>query len=356
MIKPNTQILLVSESLPAQLKAIVDTQMATSRVILCSDGSDNNEHLIRLFKQHCAPKGIDVEVSHLPGHTDTAQIRSYFKALIAQYPDSVLNCRSGIEPYGILSHEAYFGASLPAYYIDGDWLRWLNNPDGYSDFDLSETLSIEDALGVRGLRVTKINRDPIDPSRMAVAHKWAGNFKQYHKQISSLNYYASKAERSLTATINDTDLQRMHDVLNDLQSLQLAQLKGNQITFVSEEDRFFAAGGWLEEHLFGELTNAQSSNNKLTDVARSVTIEWAETPSQPVKNEFDGVALFDNQIMIYECKTRNFKSTSATPTLYKLAALVSEIGGDDSRGTLVSYYHLKPFDLQRAKVMQLDVM
>ena len=56
------------------------------------------------------------------------------------------------------------------------------------------------------------------------------------------------------------------------------------------------------------------------DTTNPFEVEWMNKQSLNVKNEFDIVALDDNYIHIFECKTTDFRKKSAINTLYKLSA------------------------------------
>ena len=102
-------------------------------------------------------------------------------------------------------------------------------------------------------------------------------------------------------------------------------IRGDIMTFPSEADRFFVAGGWLERYVFNTL-----SDMKMKPEGNITVIGDA-------KNEIDVAFFHEGSLCIVECKTGNLSaSEDANQVIYKLESL-KKLGGIKTKLILVSY-------------------
>mgnify|MGYP003030348142 FL=1 len=102
-------------------------------------------------------------------------------------------------------------------------------------------------------------------------------------------------------------------------------IRGDIMSFPSEADRFFVAGGWLERYVFNTL-----SDMKMKPEGNITVIGDA-------KNEIDVAFFHEGSLCIVECKTGNLSaSEDANQVIYKLESL-KKLGGIKTKLILVSY-------------------
>ncbi|MCB1808923.1 MAG: DUF1887 family protein, partial [Candidatus Competibacteraceae bacterium] len=153
-------------------------------------------------------------------------------------------------------------------------------------------------------------------------------------------------------------------LLQRLAAENVLELRGNRLHFASEDDRFFANGGWLEVHVFGVIFGMSRAETGVQDVGRSVEV-IRQGSGQPVKNELDVAFLADNRLYIVECKTKRFHAaghaeaaeldTPGADTLYKLDTLKGILGGPRAEVMLVSFHPLSRWDRQRAQDLGIQL-
>ena len=125
-----------------------------------------------------------------------------------------------------------------------------------------------------------------------------------------------------------------------------------ELEFPSEEDRFFAGGGWLEQFLGGRLKSVRLPNGKRLDNA------WLNVRIKSkagMENEADAAFLVGTHLFLFECKTCVMaKRKEANEKIYKLNNLT--VGGLNTHLVLVSYRRLDPEARKRAEEKGITVI
>ncbi len=167
----------------------------------------------------------------------------------------------------------------------------------------------------------------------------AGRYAEICKLISKINAHTAKPKLQ--------DLKHFSLGYDDEAFLQhlshetgLFKLKGQTLTWESEQDRAFLAGGWLEV-----LTADLLKGGDFRDVSLSVEISKSTQRIKAKTNqEIDVMAMQQQKLVMIECKTVNWKSeknptSKASDAIYKLSAL-SDIGGLNTKPIFISLYDL----------------
>ena len=132
----------------------------------------------------------------------------------------------------------------------------------------------------------------------------------------------------------------------------LFELTAKSIEWQTQQDRAFIAGGWLE-YLTASLLVAEN----IRDISLSVEIaKSTQRVHAKTHQEIDVMAMQQQQLLIIECKTVNWKNaTQASEAIYKLSAL-RDIGGLNTKAVFVSLYDLPDAAKTRAAEHNIQVV
>ena len=120
--------------------------------------------------------------------------------------------------------------------------------------------------------------------------------------------------------------------------------KGRLLSFPSEADRFFVAGGWLERYVCGQLA------------AMNLRPQANLVVKNKVKNEIDVAFMHEGGFCIVECKTSRLDDLEeAKAVVYKLETL-KKFGGLKTTLILVSYHKLHDEAKKRADSVGIKVI
>ena len=179
------------------------------------------------------------------------------------------------------------------------------------------------------------------------------NAQTFSEAIGTLNRLANEAEkqRTLSTYIPEFRIPSFDNLLDKFQNADILSVSGNTLRFTSEDARFFANGGWLEDYVFDIVRKLQ-----LQDCMKNCEVYKQSRFAS--KNEIDVALMAKNRLYLIECKTRNFSRDEkiGQDTLYKLDSLLPDLGGLNARGMLVSYRQLDGATRKRANDNRIKVV
>ncbi|WP_419780215.1 Card1-like endonuclease domain-containing protein [Maridesulfovibrio sp.] len=228
--------------------------------------------------------------------------------------------------------------------------------------NLPSCLSISDFLTCQGYSIVA-RKDPSDDKEFSynsACVQIVNNFEGIYKGIPKINYLASSAQGSLTSSYSSPDTSGSHlgVLLSILQGANLISCTNGKISFANEEARFFANGGWLEQYV--QLTlDRLYREGMISDYAVNLEI----VSSIGVRNEIDAAFTAKNKFFVIECKTIRWQSNSdRSMPVYKLKSIMTDIGGLNARGVLVSAFDVdqkrceeyEMMSIQHAKIINLE--
>ena len=127
-------------------------------------------------------------------------------------------------------------------------------------------------------------------------------------------------------------------------------------------DRNFVKGGWLELHTMQALNQAHGAIG-VQDKAIGLEVVHEATGTQ---NELDIAFMARNRLFVIECKTARIdkpqssggkpRPAKANDTLFKLAENCFRIDGLGAKGMLVSYRALNDPEMRLAKALGIAVV
>ena len=359
MIKAKTHVYLVSAQATPNITPALDSGARPEKVVLVvsPDMEKQAEWLSDVLKSAAGVKVMFWRINH---PWNISHIQDRILDLITELDDEsiALNATGGTKPMSIGAYEVFRSAGKPIFYVhpERDELVWLF-PSQQPSHRLADRVKIPHFIRSYGGSVVSKGSLVVPPSYREFANTLINNIEQYERSLGTLNWYANSAERSLTSEpVHDSAIrnQGFRELLGQLSDLNMVSLVNGRLKFSSEEARFFANGGWLEQYVLSTLNSLKKELPSIQDTATSVEIVRGDG----VKNELDVVFLADNRLYIIECKAKNFKAGSATSgadTLYKLDSLADAVGGLKASALLVSYRPLGNYDMNRAREMGVTV-
>ena len=286
-----------------------------------------------------------------------AQIRTILKHIFKENAghDLVFNASSGYRMMVLVSLEYFTSKNLPAFVVDKftNELHWLHPSDKPSE-KVATVLKISEYIKFSASQVLSIGQTTQEPkARRALTHWLIEHIDQFSSSLAAMNHIAMRADMSLKYRMDKKYQKKPHlqEILNKFQEVGILRIEKDKIIFTDEENRFYANGGWLENHVFSLLFAMRKTRPCISDLAKGMEIVRAKGT---VKNEIDVICLANNRLHLIECKTRKFTNrndanTPASAAIYRLDTLKETFGGSSGKAMLVSYQRLSRYTEQRAK-------
>ncbi|MCF6319546.1 MAG: DUF1887 family CARF protein [Proteobacteria bacterium] len=302
-------------------------------------------------------KCLSQMVSFDPKSLDPKEVRTILKHIFSENQDHemVFNASSGYRMMVLVTLEHFTSQAMKAFVVDKftNQLHWLH-PRKEPSIELASQLKISEYLKLFATQVLNKGHNNLDSQVKQELTNWlVDNIDQFGSALAALNHIAMRAEETLEYRLDKSHKRKTHlqQILSRFQDLGLLHIGQEKIVFKDEASRFYANGGWLENHVFNTLFHMRQSRQSISDIARGTQIVRAQGK---VKNEIDVIAMANNRLHLIECKTRKFtnKNHANTPgsaAIYRLDTLKESLGGNSGKAMLVSYQRLSRYTEQRAK-------
>ena len=269
-----------------------------------------------------------------------------------QDDEIVVNLTGGTKLMSIAAYQIFSGYGFRCFYqnLNPNQLIWLDDESIISD--IGTKISLERYLKsyqfdvVKKQKLNEVHQSYKKYTKLIYQElSKAGRWQQTCQLISKLNAHTAKPQLSdLKNFTLDYDEESFLTHLS--YETDLFELTAKSIEWQTEQDRAFIAGGWLE-YLTASLLVAEN----IRDISLSVEIaKSTQRVHAKTHQEIDVMAMQQQQLLIIECKTVNWKNaTQASEAIYKLSAL-RDIGGLNTKAVFVSLYDLP------AKVSRLPLI
>ena len=364
-----THICLVSAQAAANLLPALDSSLKPGKVVLVVTAKMQlqADHLTKVFKENA----IKVERLELGNEQDFHQTANELLELAARLEGeaAVLNITGGTKLMSVAAQHVAETSGWRMFYVDADsdQVIWLER-DQTAPQPLQQQLRLRHYLQSYGFSFTgKPDRAQPTPAQQELTQTLVLNAGNLEDAISNLNALAQDAENlsSLSVQLNawpQRDPISLKVLLRDFENAHALSLSGDTIHFGSEAQRDFVKGGWLEQHAIQavhQVTGALGIRDK------AVGLEVIDDASQ-TRNELDIAFIARNRLFVIECKTARIDKPQgnadrpappkANDTLFKLAENCRRIGGQATRGMLVSYRKLGEPELRLARALNIEVV
>lgn len=356
-------ICLISGQPTPNLVPALSPDMRPKQVIMLvsAEMKEQAEYLKNVLRKY----GVKTCGEMVPNAYDIGKLHKQIEDLIKKLgeekdkPSIALNLTGGTKPMAIAAQTACFYNDIPYFYIRPDTNEvqlYMPVDNSMNAYQISSKLKLSDYLEVHGYRL----EPEMAPSTRFLSDKAHDlqktlvlNAQTFSEAIGTLNRFANEAEkqRTLSTYITEFRTPSFDNLLDKFQNADILSVSGNTLRFTSEDARFFANGGWLEDYVFDIVRKLQ-----LQDCMKNCEVYKQSRFAS--KNEIDVALMAKNRLYLIECKTRNFSRDEkiGQDTLYKLDSLLPDLGGLNARGMLVSYRQLDGATRKRANDNRIKVV
>jgi len=275
--------------------------------------------------------------------------------------DSIaLNLSCGTKPMAIAAQKVFSKYQKPIFYVNektDDLVFFSEDNETHTELiQLNDILNLQDYLLSFGIKVNqKYKEVKVTKDTMLICSQLIEHIEYFKKSLILLNGYAYKATSKLKIDIAEKDFnnKQFKDLIDLFVQANFCSLKGKELSFTNQENRFFCNGGWLEEYVFGIVKNLQQYM-PIQDVAMGIEV----LTSNQSKNEIDVAFIANNRFFMIECKTQSYhgyKKKQATNIMYKLDTL-KDYAGVRTKAMLVSFYDIPLSNFNRAKDYDIHIV
>lgn len=356
-----THVCLINSSFTAALTPVIDLTISSDNLVIVTESAYQKEAALLLSIARI--RGYKGEIVLLPDTHSTLDIKLFmvdlFNRLTNSDNDIWLNATGGNRYHALAAFEVAREFELPVYVVEPnhDSLFWLY-PEDKPAIPIEDKLKLHEYFTLFGISLENCQPNQGIPQAVRkLTAKWCSDIEYYRKGISALNYYASVAQDTDQATLDETynNNQALLDILEDLEQLGYLSISRDTITFSNQKNRFFCNGGWLEEWCFATIKKLSSRLPSIQDLSYAVEVT-RQYNRREVKNELDLVALVNNKLHIIECKTGKLNNESSNQILYRLNSLTELIGDTAGRAALVTYNKVPASVAARAVELDINIL
>lgn len=325
--------------------------LACDKVILLH----RREHDVEGIKSVLVNRGIKCTSQMVS--FDPTQIRTILKHILAENKEHkiLFNASSGYRMMVLVTLEYFTSKNMQAFVVDKftNQLHWLHPSENPAQ-TLTTNLKIHEYIKFTSSQVLSKGQTQQEPRhRRAVTNWLIENIEAFGASLAAMNHIAMRADGSLKYRLDKNYHRKPHlqNILNKFEDAGILKIENKTVIFKDEESRFYANGGWLENHVFSLIFDMRSDNKAMSDLAKGMEVVRAQGR---VKNEIDVICMAHNRLHLIECKTRKFTkhadaNTPGAAAIYRLDTLKETLGGNSGKAMLVSYQKLSRYTEQRAK-------
>jgi hypothetical protein len=354
---------LISKQLIPNVIPTLSNKENIKKIYLVLAGS-TYEDKAKLLEKYYKNKGLqDIEIFHCLDPNDYYSVRSkakgLFKYIKTSHPDDsiVLNATGGTKPMSLAFTQEFdkLREKSMAIYMDTDnkKITILSDLDGLPNLPYKSVLDIEDYLRLNGFAadswVDNFSKDhaPI-LSRFNLSQTLINAANRPDQPISALNKICQKTNFNQNGKkflpeveIGFKPSAKLVQVLLMAAEHGMIKWQDQTVFFDSEDAASYLGGGWFEELIYLAAHEVGIEHIALSLEGHQINNRNASEEDN-VKNELDVVLVNNNQMMIIEAKTVNWKSPgSGQNVTLKLDSLTADLGGPFAKGLLASALEFK---------------
>ncbi|MBC6907364.1 DUF1887 family protein [Saccharophagus sp. K07] len=357
-----THLCMVSAQAAPNLLPLLDDQFKPQEVILLV--TDAMREKAKYLQEAIQPLGIKVMQHPFSATGNFHSMQQQLEDLLKPFApgEIALNVTGGTKWMAITAQEVFRFNNRPVFYVDIDSGQLLFLDDSSQAHTLSAKIKLENYLRAYGYKILSNHKQAkgLTAEQRELCQSLVTNITEWGAALGQLNRLAHMAENNSNLTASLTALEKadphLPHLLKECEAANILTFTptNNSLRFSSDEARFFANGGWLEEYINSRI-NELKSEGLLQDNSH-LNLKIA---SQNATNEVDVAFMANNRLHIIECKTRRltgqFAGSAGTESLYKLDS-IRDLGGLGTKSMLVSYRPLGNADAQRAQDLRIRVV
>ncbi|MCA9546055.1 MAG: DUF1887 family protein [Myxococcales bacterium] len=262
----------------------------------------------------------------------------------------ILNASGGTKPMALGAFDVFRGLGRPVFYVHpvADQLIWLH-PDDRGTHPLADVVNLRTFFEAHGAAVEAVaGTQGVPTAYRELTDTLIRHVARFERPLGTLNYLAGSARgEDLFSRPTGHTPPGFGDLVHLFAEAGVLRPVGDRLQFKNEDARFFAQGGWLEQHVFSVLWGLKAER-PIQDLARGVEIV-RHVGGAPVHNELDVACLADNALYLVEAKTKHFEKGEGAEVVYKIETLRELLGAVHARAMIVSYKPLGEAHRRRAR-------
>lgn len=359
MTRPGIHVLLVSAQAAPNLLPALDPELKPGEVILLVTGKMAG----RAAALESVLREAAVKVTRIPlddEHDFVALEKTLLDLAANRDGEAIaLNVTGGTKLMALAAQSVAQLAGWSVFYVDVDTdeVIWLGHDTQRKK--LAAQLRLPHYLKSYGFRLEDgIERPPTERRHDELMATLIIQVGSLEAPLGQLNYLAQQAEDqkrlNIELTPEQQDSRSLEALLRHFAAAGVLTVDGHTIRFVSEQDRNFTKGGWLEHHVYRTISTLHGDLGVRDKAANLVVVD-----EHGVRNELDVAFMARNRLFIVECKTARMDSAragKANDTLFKLSEICRRVGGLGTRGMLASYRPLADAEKKLARALGIDVV
>jgi hypothetical protein len=356
----NTHVILVSGQPTPNITPVLDPDIKPRRIVMLV--SPDMAQRADWLKSVLQPAGVSVSQLAIDDAFDIEAIREQLFNFVTEYgaENLALNVTGGTKPMAIAAYEVFRAADRPIFYVhpEQDRLIWMH-PAGQPPRELANRIKLKGFLQAHGAQLSERPANFGMPEHLrTLAEGLVRHIDKYQNALRILNWAAMSAEQNeslVSDQLRPGQIERedFKALLGWFESADVVTARQGRLHFADEPARFFANGGWLEQHVYSLIQSLKSEIKGIQDIGRGLKVE-RQNGTERIRNELDVAFLAENRLYTVECKTRQFKDEIETggagaDAIYRLDALSNLLGGLQAKAMLVSYQSLSTAIQDRAR-------
>ncbi|MBN1569419.1 MAG: DUF1887 family protein [Acidobacteria bacterium] len=362
MFKSRVHVCLIYNTATANVTPALDPEFRPEEVLLVY--GPRQKHRANCIESVLNATGVKVsrwQVTHI---FDSEHVRDRMLQLLAkrEKDDLALNASGGTRPMIVGAYEVFHELGKPIFYVhpETDHVTWLHRKD-LPGFNCADRIKLPAFLLAHGaIQVETGPAQGIPKNLRRLTGQLVQASASMGQALAAVNWLAQNAENPdfLSPELDARQLawRELNWLLTRFAEERLLEISGMRVKFRDESARFYANGGWLEQHVFGLLFGLRKEFAEIQDLGRGIKFV-RKANGKSVKNELDVAFLANNRLYIIECKTKRLimqsverfeQDSPGAEALYKLDTLKWLVGENRTRAMLVSYRNLPRWDRERA--------
>lgn len=373
----HTHLCLVSAQATPNLLPVLDESWRPARVVLAaSEPMQASAKAISAVLKTKVP-GLRVDRLDLPNAYDYGALSETFLTFLADHPgeDIALNVTGGTKLMAVAAQEVFRAEGKPVFYVNVETDEVVVIGESRASLPLQPKLKVPELLRAHGYTVTAHEVPPVSRQQRELMAKLIDHVESAGRALGQLNALAVQARDQpglkVDLTPQQLDSLQLDTVFCLLKEAGVIRRGAHSITFVDEQARFFANGGWLELHAFEILQSLRgqlggSANPAgVSDVVMGLRVGFGDGGMRGRdKNEIDVAFLYRNTLHLIECKTANLEQAGstgddkATEAIYKMESLL-KLGGLRTKGMILDYrgrLSMIPSNMERARQAHIEIV
>ena len=355
----NVHVLLVSAQAAPNLLPALDPALKPNEAVLMVSGkmqsrADALEAVLREAGVKIARVALEDEHDFVKLETSLLEVAS------AREGHAIaLNVTGGTKLMALAAQSVALAAGWSVFYVDADTdeVIWLGTKPHRQQ--LTQQLRLRSYLRGYGYTLENgVERPQPDQRHNDLLRTLITQVGSLEQPLGQLNWLGQEAESKkrlkVALTAKQQDSRCLEALLRIFEEAGVLSVEGAALNFTNENERAFAKGGWLEQHVFRTVSDL-SGELAIRDKAANLIV----VDPTGVKNELDVAFMARNRLFVIECKTARMgqgRATKANDTLFKLSEVCKRVGGLGTRGLLASYRRLGESEQLLARALNIEVI